>query len=241
MKTLSRKKLLVGLIALFTALCALFGVLSMPRSVSADSTAFDWSKYDDPANYTETVIYDKEEDATKTVEFKDLFGKVIRVYGYYNPAEECYIVNFNTNIKSDSVLTTFKSNGTGTLDLVIAGFTATQGTAKFDTAFSEIDYRVAENGTYVDFFFEEGDAIIVNGDRYDLTPTTKYNTGSSVPGTVRILSLELDEVKLLPNVEDKTNILDDVTSWVNDNLGINLTAGGVVIVVVILFILFKKK
>ena len=65
MKTLSRKKLLVGLIALFTALCALFGVLSMPRSVSADSTAFDWSKYDNPENYTETVIYDKEEDEDK--------------------------------------------------------------------------------------------------------------------------------------------------------------------------------
>ncbi|MBO5067544.1 MAG: hypothetical protein J6C62_03995 [Clostridia bacterium] len=57
MKTLKQNKLFNIFFSIFMALCAVLGILStVPRPASADEAGFDWSKYDDPANYTETTL-----------------------------------------------------------------------------------------------------------------------------------------------------------------------------------------
>jgi hypothetical protein len=172
------------------ALCAVLGILStVPRLASADEAGFDWSKYDDPANYTETVIYEKGVDTNTTMVLHPYKNKVIRIYATIDQSMEEYNdVQFYLVSSDRSMFAVLKIN----VHSEVSGVSGVEvlyndGLYTEEDAFSNIDYRGSANKGYADFYIEDDDAIIV--------PTGElfFENLEAVENTAKIAVLELNE------------------------------------------------
>lgn len=185
-KTLKQNKLFSIFFSIFMALCAVLGILStVPRLASADEVGFDWSKYDDPANYTETVIYEKGVDTNWEMVLQPYKNKVIRIYATMDDMEEYNEVQLYLTSSDTSMFATIRINihaEVGGVEVMYNGGIYTE-----EDAFSNIDYRGSENKGYADFYIEDDDAIIV--------PTGElfFETLQAVEYTAKIAVLELNE------------------------------------------------
>ena len=236
MKTLHKNKLLVVLFGLFMALCAVLGILStVPRLASAGEAGFDWSKYDDPANYTETVVYEKSIDSMNPLLLGQFHNKVFRMYGIFDDTSEAYAIPSLYLTFGDNVLS-------AKLDVSYTGCSVEawkNGELYSNTdMFSQIDYRIATDNTYIDFYIEDTDVLMFSTEEIDIDSFEWLNPYEY---TQKISILELDEVEPLPEVTEDSNFLDDVATWFNDNLGVSFTSAGVVFAIIIFVILIKKK